>query len=51
MSDPGIATRQVPDEVLEQAKELFGMEHDELEKALEDPWNLLVLLDICRQKT
>ena len=51
MSTSGLAPRQVPADILEQAIELFGMESDELEEALEDPKNLLAILDICEQRT
>jgi len=47
MSEPTVATQQVPAHVLKRAQRLFGMTNDELERALKDPWNLLVILDIC----
>jgi len=50
MAEPGIAAQQVPIEVLDRAKKLFGMTDDEMTKALADPWNLLVILDICDQQ-
>ena len=50
MSDATVATQQVPTHVLERAQRLFGMTNDELERALKDPWNLLVILDICEEQ-
>lgn len=47
MSEPSVATQQLPTEIMERAQRLFGMTNDELQRALQDPWNLLVILDIC----
>jgi len=50
MSEPTVATQQFPAEIMERAKKLFGMTNDELDRALQDPWNLLVILDICEEQ-
>ena len=50
MSETTVAAQQVPVQVLKRAQRLFGMTNDELERALQDPWNLLVILDICEQQ-
>lgn len=50
MSESIVAAPQYSAEVLARAKRLFGLTNDELERALQDPWNLLVILDICEEQ-
>jgi len=50
MSESTMATQQYPAEVIARAQRLFGLTNDELERALQDPWNLLVILDICEEQ-
>jgi hypothetical protein len=47
---PTVAVQDVPPEIIARAKMLFGLTNRELAQALEDPWNLLVILDICEQE-